>query len=150
MIRADDLSFDREGKRLAIGIIGDIIVVDAATGEVAQRISSAPGLLALSPDGSLIAVARGFQHEVRVLRVADGKEVASYATDDFIYYLEIPSAASSPSRPSTRCTFGTRLVRAVTRQRSACAAMVPPWDWLLLVTEAGSPLRTVTMSAFSG
>jgi DNA-binding beta-propeller fold protein YncE len=88
MIMADDLSFDREGKRLAIGLIGNIIVVDAATGDVVQRVSSAPGKLALSPDGSLIAVARGFEHEVCVLRVADGKEVASYATDDFIYYVE--------------------------------------------------------------
>jgi WD40 repeat protein len=88
MIMADDLSFDRDGKRLAIGLTGDIIVVDAATGNVVQRLSSAPGKLALSPDGSLIAVARGFDHEVSVLRVADGKKVASYATDDFIYDVE--------------------------------------------------------------
>jgi len=85
LIMADHLAFDREGKRLAIGLLDKIVIVDVATGDVVQRISSASGALAFSPDGSLIAVARSFEHKVSVLRVADGKEVASYATDGFIY-----------------------------------------------------------------
>jgi hypothetical protein len=92
---AGELSFDRSGKRLAIAGLDDITIVDPNTGEVAQHIAANEAIhrLAFSADGSMIAVFQSradggvvASDSVGIYRVADGKEVASYAASR-VYYL---------------------------------------------------------------
>lgn len=80
------LAFSADNRRLAVATVGNLAVIDPATGEVLRRLDSernGPGRLALSPDGKLLAVATA----------SDGLGVWQVDTGEAVVALDPRSAA---------------------------------------------------------